>query len=386
MIFYILWYYLIGYVKIRVDGLSLEKFINLTVSRGIRLWGINRQSYTSLTANISIAGFKQLHSISHKIRCRIRIVEKRGFPFILYRYRHRKMLVVGMLVFLVIIYGFSSFIWSVEVEGAEKVEIQVLMDELYSLGVRPGTYKPTIDTLKVENRLVINIPDISWASLEIKGSTAVLRVKEAVHPPDFINKDTPTNIVAAKDGIIQNMIVLDGQAVVDIGQTVRKGQLLVSGIFDHPQTIGIRYVHAMGQIMARTWYEDTAELSLNDTYRQRTGRSTQIKYLGWDRLKIPYSKEEIIFAEYDKEVQEDRFIITETYYEVKEIQWKSNREGARKKLEEMVLEKVREKIPKGAKIIDKKLRYDMIEEEKLVVEVYIEALEDIGLKQPIQVQ
>ena len=117
MFFRILWNFLVGYVVIRVEGLSLEKFINLTVSRGIHLWGIRRQNYTTLTARISIRGFRQLHSISRKIRCRIRIVDKRGLPFILFRYRNRKMLAVGMIICLLIIYGLSSFVWTVDVEG-----------------------------------------------------------------------------------------------------------------------------------------------------------------------------------------------------------------------------------------------------------------------------
>ena len=82
MFFYILWNFLKGYVVIRVDGLSLEKFINITVSRGIYLWGIKRQSYTSLTAKISISGFRQLRGISRKVRCRVRIVDKRGLPLL----------------------------------------------------------------------------------------------------------------------------------------------------------------------------------------------------------------------------------------------------------------------------------------------------------------
>jgi similar to stage IV sporulation protein len=386
MIFYILWNYLIGYVKIRVDGLSLEKFINLTVSRGIHLWGINRQSYTSLTANISIRGFKQLHGVSRKISCRVRIEEKRGFPFVLHHYRHRKMLAAGMIVFLGILYGFSYFIWSVDVEGTEKVNPEVIISELNSLGIHPGVFKPAIDTLSIENRLVINIPEISWASLEIRGSRAVLRIKESVKPPSFVDRDTPANIVAAKDGIIQKMIVLEGQTIVEEGQTVRKGQLLVSGVIDHPQTIGVRYVHSMGQILARTWYEDTAELSLKEPYRQRTGRTARIKYIGWDKLKVPYHKEDVQFADYDMEIQDDGVFLTEIFYEIELIQWNKNMDQAKKKLEELAVEKARKKVPGGAKIIDKKFKYDMIEGDKLIAVIYIEALEDIGLQQTIQIQ
>jgi len=386
MIFYILWNYLVGYVKIRVDGLSLEKFINLTVGKGIRLWGINRESYTSLTANMGMRDFHQLHSISHKIRCRIRIEEKRGLPFVMHRYRHRKMLVVGMIAFLVILYGFSCFIWSVDVQGVKKMDPQKIWTELDSLGVRPGVYKKNIDTMSVENSLIVTIPELSWASLEIKGSRAILRVREATQPPDFVDKETPSDIIASRDGIIQSMIVLDGQAVVEDGQTVRKGQLLVTGIIDHPDSTGIRYVHSMGQIKARTWYEDTAELSLKQPYRQRTGRSAQMKYIGWNRFKVPYRKEEIPFEDYDVEVREDGILITETYYEVKKIHWEQDRELAKEKVKELIEEKIREKIPQGAKVIDKKFKYDMIEGEKLTALVYIEALEDIGQQRIIETQ
>jgi len=158
LIFMRIWNYLTGYLVIRVDGLSLEKFINLAVTKGIYLWKINRHSYTSLTACIGINGFKKLHSINRKLHCRIRILEKRGFPFTAYRYRHRKLLIAGMLIFLAILYGFSAFIWSVDVEGNEQVSKETLINELLELGVRPGAFKGRINTLEIENRLIIDIP------------------------------------------------------------------------------------------------------------------------------------------------------------------------------------------------------------------------------------
>lgn len=386
MFFYILWNYLIGYVVIRVEGLSLEKFINLTVSKGIHLWGIRRQNYTTLTARISIQGFRQLHGISHKIRCRIRIVDKRGLPFILFRYRHRKMLAAGMIVCLCIIYGLSSFVWTVDVEGTEEIDPQRVLSELETLGIQPGVFKPHIDDMLIENQLIVRIPELSWASLEIRGSRAILRVKESVLPPDMVDKDTPCNIVAAKDGIIDKIIVLDGQEVAEPGQTVKKGQLLISGIIDHSDTIGVRYVHSMGQVIARTWYEEAVELSLKEPYRQKTGRKAEIKYIGWSRLKIPYQKDEIPFTDFDLETQQEGVFITEIYHETEEIQWNKNIGKMRAKLEEMANKEVKKSLPPGAKIIDKKVKYDMIENERAIAVISVEALEDIAQQQIIATQ
>ncbi|NLA84837.1 MAG: sporulation protein YqfD [Clostridiales bacterium] len=381
MFLHILWNFLIGYVVIQVEGLSLEKFINLTVVNNIYLWGIRRQSYAILTAKVNIRDFRQLRHISRKIRCRIRIVDKKGLPFILYRYRNRKMLAVGMVLFLIIIFGLSSFVWTVEVEGVESVNQQKLLSELYELGVRPGVPKASIDTLYIENQLVIRISGLSWASLEIRGSKAILRVKESVPPPALVKKDKPSNIVAAKDGIIESMIVLDGQAVVKEGQTVKKGQLLVSGAIDHPDTNGVRYVYSMARIMARTWYEEKVVLSLKEPYRFRTGRKAEVRYIGWERLKIPYYKEEVPFFEYDLIVENDGIFIKEIYHEVEIRYWDRDIQKAKKKLEEMADQTVKNSIPPGAKIVDKKLKYDMIESDKIIAVIYIEALEDIAMQQ-----
>ncbi len=386
MIFMRIWNYLTGYLVIRVDGLSLEKFINLAVTNGIYLWGINRQSYTSLTACIGISGFRKLHSINRKLHCRIRILEKRGFPFTAYRYRHRKLLIAGMLIFLAILYGFSAFIWSVEVEGNEQVSKETLINELLELGVRPGAFKGRINTLQIENRLVIDIPQLSWANLEIRGSRAILRVAEGVKPPPIINKDIPANIVATKDGIIDKMIVLDGLAKVKVGDTVKKGQLLISGIIEHPETIGLRYVRAMGQVIARTWYEGRDSLRFDDTYRKRTGNTAEIKYFGLGDFRFPYKKDEVPFVEYDMEVTTKGLIRTEVYHEVELIPWKDDINSAKAILARSAEAKAKADMPPGAKIVDKKLKYDIIEGESITAVLYIEVLEDIGMQQDIDVQ
>ena len=196
------------------------------------------------------------------------------------------MLAAGLILFLFIIYGLSSFVWTVEVEGAEEINPQKVLSELESLGVQAGVLKSDIDSLWIENQLIIRIPELSWASLEIRGSKAVLRVRESVLPPVLIDRDTPCNVVAAKDGIIDKMIVLDGQAMVSEGQTVKKGQLLISGIIEHPNTIGVRYVHSMGKIIARTWYEET--VVLERTLPARTGRRSK-SYIDGNAL-VPYEK------------------------------------------------------------------------------------------------
>lgn len=376
---------------IRVEGLSLEKFINLTVSKGMYLWKIKRQSYTTLNACISIKDFKKLRPILRAVHCRVKILDKRGFPFIAHRFRHRKMLLAGLVIFIIALYGLSSFIWAVEVEGAKKIDEQMLMEALDEYGVKKGIFKGHIDVRSIENRMMIRFPQLSWVSIQIKGTKAILRVVEAVEPPKPVGKE-PCNIIAGKDGIIERMIVLEGQAVVKEGDTVQKGQLLVSGVIEQPNTPAV-LVHAMGQIMARTWYEGIALVSLEDFMWERTGRKAVCKYLKMGDWGIEYYREEIPYEKYETVEKnqwmmgENRFlpakIVVLEYYELKKKPEGVITMEARKKAEELAFQDVRGKVPPGGKIIDKKLKYDMIGREGVEVVVYLEVLEDIGVQKNI---
>ena len=242
-----IWHFFAGYILIEVEGLSIEKFMNLTILKGIYMWNVKRTSYTTLTAYMGIRDFKKLRQIQKKVRCRVKIRDKRGLPFIMHKLKRRKALLIGMMFFLVSIYTISAFIWVVEIEGLETMDEDIIRDTIGQFGILPGSFKGHIDIPYVENRMMIEVPDISWISIEFKGTRAIVRVVEAVKPPDMVDIDDPCNIVATKAGIIHKMIVLEGYPIVGEGDVVEPGQLLVSGILDYTETTGVRYVHAMGK-------------------------------------------------------------------------------------------------------------------------------------------
>ncbi len=388
LIFLKIWNYFLGYLVIRVDGLSLEKFINLCVSRGVKLWGIKRINYTSLTANISIKDFKSLPPIVRIVRCKVKIKEKRGFPFLAYRFRHRKMLIAGMLIFLVILYILSSIIWVVEVEGAQKVDEEVIYKLLEQKGVKAGVYKGKLNLWDIENQLLIELPELSWVSIELKGTKAIVRVVEGVKPPKLIDTSTPCNIVASKDGIIHQPIVMEGELVVEVGDTVRKGQLLVSGIIEHQDTQIVRYVHARANIWARTWYEGKGQADFSSVLKTRTGRKITHKVLETKNWQINIDTPDIPFDEYEVEEKRQPLLggdgdkglawVIRDYYEVKRSSGRDIDRIAKEKASEEAMENALKNIPNGAKIIDKKFKYDIIKDIGYKAIVYVEVLEDIA--------
>ena len=117
MFFKILKHYLIGYLNIQVEGYFIERFINICIGKGILLWNIRREKSSLMYANVSKKDFRKLKQIAKKTKSRIKIREKKGFPFILNKYRKRKLFAILLLIIIVIIFVLSKFIWNIEIVG-----------------------------------------------------------------------------------------------------------------------------------------------------------------------------------------------------------------------------------------------------------------------------
>ena len=106
--------YIIGYVNIKVESYFLERFINICISKKILLWNIKRQKSSILYANISIRDYKKLKQIAKKTKSKIKIENKKGLPFILHKYRKRKIFLGFLALIILGLIITSNFIWNIE--------------------------------------------------------------------------------------------------------------------------------------------------------------------------------------------------------------------------------------------------------------------------------
>lgn len=253
MFFKILYRYLTGYVTITVEGYFIERFINICIAKKIFLWGVKRKNTSVLTANIGIRDFKNIREIAQKSKCRVHIDRKKGIPFLLNRYKKRKIF-AGMLGVLILsIFVLSRFIWNIEITGTDKIDKQELMEELESEGLTIGKLKSKIDTQKVINELRLERQDIAWVGIHLEGTNAKIEIVEADEKPEIVNPEDYCNIVSDKEGMIVKITAKNGTQVAKIGDIVQKGSLLIGGWMEGKYT-GTRYLHSEGEILAKVWY------------------------------------------------------------------------------------------------------------------------------------
>ena len=113
--------YVLGFVDIVVEGYYIERFINICASKSIFLWNLRREKSTILHARVGIRDFKRLKSVCKKTQCKMKIDNKKGVPFILNKYKKRK-LFIGLLIFVFLgIIALSNFIWNIDVVGNQSI-------------------------------------------------------------------------------------------------------------------------------------------------------------------------------------------------------------------------------------------------------------------------
>ncbi|MDW7675909.1 MAG: sporulation protein YqfD, partial [Bacillota bacterium] len=267
-----------GYLIVAVEGVFLEKFLNMASSRGITLWDIQPMGQGKMKIKVRIQGFKQLRHVARKQDCKMRIKGKKGMPFLLLRLEQRKMFFLGAVGFTVILYMLSSFVWFIDITGNENTKSQQILLVAEQAGLKLGVAKKELNPETVE-KAIGNMPQIAWVGVKIKGTKVVIEVAEKVMPDVAADETIPAHLIATKDGLIQELITLAGVPAIKPGDTVRKGQILISGYIYPTENqlndpAGLEgeqtYVgepqktRAKGIVRARVWYEETVRVQLEE--------------------------------------------------------------------------------------------------------------------------
>ncbi|MGF7056348.1 sporulation protein YqfD [Brassicibacter mesophilus] len=389
-----IWNYFRGYVIIKIEGLTLEKFINLSIAKDIFLWDIVRLDYTTLEAKISINGFKDLKEVVRKVGCRVSIKDKRGYPFVVHKFKYRKMLFLGSVVAIVLILYLTSFIWSIDVVGNKRIKNNEINKQLALLNVKSGIAKSKVDTDLIKNVILSNIDGLSYAHAQIKGTKLIVEVKEKDVPPEMIDDETPCNIVAEKKAVIEKIYAKNGKSQVEKGDIVKEGQILISGIIKDERMENALIVHSDGKILGRTWYSEIIEDPIIKSIKEETGRVFTAKEIKIGDKRLQLLNGDIPFTNYIEDKKTKKLlktkafelpieIISHIYKEVNIKRVTQNVDALKKITAVKGVQQIMNKIPTGSQVLSKDVKYS-IEDNVLITEIRVEVIEEIGRKEKIQ--
>lgn len=104
---------------------------------------------------------------------------RRGMPAFLTRFRKRYALLAGLALSILAACILSNFVLVIDVTGNERVSRGEILSELDRLGFGIGSYGPAVDERDLVNRALLELEDVGFLTINIKGIRAEVVVREA---------------------------------------------------------------------------------------------------------------------------------------------------------------------------------------------------------------
>lgn len=245
-----LWQLFLGYGEVELKGMGLERALTQLERAGVTLWHIRRVDRLTITCRVPMQQKRLCRKAAAELSCQAAWRSEHGLPGFVHRLLQRRALMAGLALLVVGSLVSVQFVWRVEIKGVDDPQrIQEICQLIDDNGYGPGTWWHTLELKEIERQLILQMPDAAGLVANRTGTTLELEVIPAVPAPELFTPGEPCDIVAKEDGVILSVTALEGVAKVQAGQTVKKGDVLISGNIIREEGEN-RAVQARGEVMA----------------------------------------------------------------------------------------------------------------------------------------
>lgn len=164
--------------------------------------------------------------------CDCAVLERSGFSAVFDGLWKRPVLLILLAAAITAAILVPKFVFFYEVEGNEAVPSAQILRELQELGVGFGTYGPSIKPQELKNQMLLRIPKLKWLTVQQSGMCARVVVRERPDKEPVLDRKAPTDVIAARAGVLTRVEAVAGNCLCVPGQAVASGELLVSAYTD----------------------------------------------------------------------------------------------------------------------------------------------------------
>ncbi|GAB6173339.1 sporulation protein YqfD [Paradesulfitobacterium aromaticivorans] len=376
--------FIYGQVYFLAQGNDISGFINEAVRDKVVLFNAQR-SERGLKARVKLEDFRKLRRAARTSHSRVRINAKYGLPFILRRWWRRKGLLAGLAIIVIAVSILSQMVLSITVSGNKNLSADTVIKQAETLGLKKWVWHKNLDLNALSKVLQEQTPDAAWIGIERTGTHVEINIVEKIRP---VVPSQAGNLIAAKAGLIREIMVIQGVPQVHEGETVRAGQvLIVQGPI--PAGPGIpasaQNSAAKGFVRGRVWYTAEGKVPLVESKVEESGQTA----IGWGikfgSRVIMVTTPQSPYAQADKEVgsrpvlawRNWRFpveLISVKYKELVQNNYERAALEARQEAEEHARAEVYAKITPGAKVVEEAVKVlpagSGVERVRIEVETY----------------
>lgn len=271
-----LWRSLNGMMTVEILSADTGGVLAELHRKGITLEHVQFLDELTLRFYIRRQDLRSVRQLTDRRGEELKIIEHRGFYWKFRTFICRPVLVSGFALLLLLTAFLPSRLYFFRVNGNRSVPSNRILELAADSGISFGTSRRSVRSEKVKNTLLQAIPELEWVGINTSGCVATISVRERQTGAQIPNTKGVSSIVATREGVVENITVTSGSAVVKTGQAVKAGQVLISGYTDCG--ISIRASRANGEIYARTQREISFVVPQNSS--KRGEQVSQIKKYG----------------------------------------------------------------------------------------------------------
>ena len=284
---------LTGYAQFEISGDS-ARFLNATAKGGLGCWNFTKHEDLACVT-CRARDYRRLLPFARRCKVRLRCVKKGGLPFGIWKLWQRKGLLIGAACGTALYLFLSSFVWGISVSGTELLSDRQVLAAAEENGVYVGALKGRITPKLAAHSMISDLSELKWASINTDGCFVEVAVGEKEEKPEITDDLKWSNIVAVREGTILSIEAERGRPEIAIGDTVAKGDLLISGLYrekldpwtpppaDPLEMLGA----ARGSVVAETYREFTVQVSAEKKELLPSGRKQVDSVLHCFGLTIP---------------------------------------------------------------------------------------------------
>jgi len=375
-------------VRLRVRGRFPERFIERALSQGAVFEEVERIGAREIRVEASSPDARLVAALAEELGLEATCESREGWRAALEAALRRGTLLLGVALGLALVALFAGRVWLIDIAALDRAlppaEEAALAVRLRELGVCPGVSRSAVEPSLLSAQLLSEFERLTYAGVRLRGVRLTVEYQTENAAPPVYRAEEARSLLAARDAVIVRVTPLAGKACVRPGDTVKAGQLLISGE-ERTGAETTRAVRALGEVIGRVWFVARVGAPLTGTVRERTGRVRRASALRLFDWRWPLA-EAADFAAQDVETELlpvgglylPAFIERRALYEVSEREAPADRAALESRLTREALSAARARMPADA--LETARWTDVAQADGvLTVEAVIEATMDIAV-------
>lgn len=322
------------------------------------------------------------------ISYKFKVVKELGIYNILNKIKKNYIYIISIIIGIILFIILSNMVFKINIIHENKEIREIIKEELDEYGIKVLSFKKSYKKLdKIRQKILDKYPDkLDWMEFEVDGLIINVRIEERIIT-DTTKEDKVCDLIAAKSGIINDILVENGEVLVNINDYVKEGDTLVTGIIKYNEEEK-RLTCASGEVYATTWY--TVDVKIPFSYNEyiETGKKKyNIIWENNDNMHLLLRKRFTDYNSYLKNIFKifDFNLYLETEKETKKITKTYTEEEALEVGINKAIENIKIKLSDKDEIIDKKVLKKVVNNSTMDIEVFIIVKELISTQKEIAI-